>query len=136
MKLGFASLIGIEPAPFSDIVQWAAENEFTAIEVNVGSSFPAIGTAAFSGHLNIAAIVRDGPGEIPELLARHGVEITSLAPMVNLLTADLDLRRARIEEFRAIIDASPRLPVRIGVNRGPVFTGTVGPAYRRTFTRQ
>jgi sugar phosphate isomerase/epimerase len=80
VKLGFASLIGIEPAPFCDIVQWAAEHEFTAIEVNVGSSFPAIGTAAFSGHLNIAAIVRDGPGEIPELLARHGVEIASLAP--------------------------------------------------------
>jgi class 3 adenylate cyclase/tetratricopeptide (TPR) repeat protein len=35
---------------------------------------------------------------------------------------------------RRIIDARPRLPLRIGIHRGPVFAGEVGPAYRRTFT--
>jgi class 3 adenylate cyclase/tetratricopeptide (TPR) repeat protein len=35
---------------------------------------------------------------------------------------------------RRIADARTRLPLRIGVHRGPVFAGEVGPAYRRTFT--
>jgi class 3 adenylate cyclase/tetratricopeptide (TPR) repeat protein len=35
---------------------------------------------------------------------------------------------------RRIVDARPRLPLRVGIHRGPVFAGEVGPAYRRTFT--
>jgi class 3 adenylate cyclase/tetratricopeptide (TPR) repeat protein len=36
--------------------------------------------------------------------------------------------------LRAVIDAETALPVRIGVNKGPVFAGDIGPAYRRTYT--
>src|SRR5262245_14569163 len=36
--------------------------------------------------------------------------------------------------LRAIVDAETAVPVRIGVNRGHVFAGDVGPAYRRTYT--
>ncbi len=35
---------------------------------------------------------------------------------------------------RDILDASPALPVRIGVHRGHVFAGNVGPSFRRTYT--
>ncbi len=35
---------------------------------------------------------------------------------------------------REIMDADVPLPIRIGVNRGSVFVGEVGPHYRRTFT--
>jgi class 3 adenylate cyclase/tetratricopeptide (TPR) repeat protein len=35
---------------------------------------------------------------------------------------------------REIMDAKAPLPIRIGVNRGSVFAGEVGPPYRRTFT--
>jgi class 3 adenylate cyclase/tetratricopeptide (TPR) repeat protein len=35
--------------------------------------------------------------------------------------------------LRQVIEAKPTLPIRIGVNRGHVFTGEVGPAYRRTY---
>ncbi|MBA2608794.1 MAG: AAA family ATPase, partial [Actinobacteria bacterium] len=35
---------------------------------------------------------------------------------------------------RRIVDAHTRIPVRVGVNRGHVFAGEVGPAYRRTYT--
>jgi len=35
--------------------------------------------------------------------------------------------------MRQIIEAGTRLPVRIGVNRGYVFTGEIGPFYRRTY---
>ena len=36
--------------------------------------------------------------------------------------------------LREVMDAGVRLPVRIGVNRGAVFVGEIGPPYRRTFT--
>ena len=35
---------------------------------------------------------------------------------------------------REVMDAGSRLPIRIGVNRGAVFVGEIGPHYRRTFT--
>ncbi len=35
---------------------------------------------------------------------------------------------------REVMDAGNRLPIRIGVNRGAVFVGEIGPHYRRTFT--
>jgi class 3 adenylate cyclase/tetratricopeptide (TPR) repeat protein len=35
--------------------------------------------------------------------------------------------------LRQIIDAEPPLPVQVGVTRGPVFTGEVGPPYRRWY---
>ncbi|MGA9161518.1 MAG: adenylate/guanylate cyclase domain-containing protein, partial [Actinomycetota bacterium] len=36
--------------------------------------------------------------------------------------------------LRTIIDADTTVPVRIGVNKGHVFAGDIGPAYRRTYT--
>jgi class 3 adenylate cyclase/tetratricopeptide (TPR) repeat protein len=36
--------------------------------------------------------------------------------------------------LREILEASPAVPLRIGVNAGPVFVGSVGPSYRRTYT--
>src|SRR5262249_24740945 len=35
--------------------------------------------------------------------------------------------------LRHVIEAGPPLPVRVGLNQGPVFTGQVGPAYRRWY---
>jgi sugar phosphate isomerase/epimerase len=118
--MGFASLIGMDPMPFPDLVRWAAANDFDAIEVNIGANFPPIAGAAFPGHLDIVAIARDGPGPIPELLAEHAIEIASLAPMVNLLTADLSLRERRNAEFRTAIDAC----VRLGVDTIVTFAGS------------
>ncbi|MDP9329986.1 MAG: tetratricopeptide repeat protein [Actinomycetota bacterium] len=36
--------------------------------------------------------------------------------------------------LRRIIDSDPKIPIRIGVNKGPVFAGDIGPRYRRTYT--
>ena len=36
--------------------------------------------------------------------------------------------------LRQVVEDEPPLPVRIGVNRGSVFAGEVGPHYRRTYT--
>ncbi len=39
-----------------------------------------------------------------------------------------------LRTVRAIVDAGPPLPVRIGVSAGRVFTGQVGASFRRTYT--
>lgn len=111
MKIGFASLIGVEPTPFPELVQWAGENGLRAIEVNVGPTFAAIDGASFPGHLDLAAILRDGPGPTMELLAANGVEIASLAPMLNLLTSDLAKREERIAYMKQAVDACAALGV-------------------------
>ena len=36
--------------------------------------------------------------------------------------------------LREIVSDRPVVPLEIGVNRGPVFAGTIGPSYRRTYT--
>jgi len=35
---------------------------------------------------------------------------------------------------REIVESAPALPVRIGVNQGPVFAGLIGPSYRRKYS--
>lgn len=120
MKLGFATLIGVEPMPLPDLIQWSAENGFQALEVNVGMNFAPIGDASYGGHLDLTDIVQNGPGNLPALLERTGIEIASLAPMINLLSADLDLRARRIAEFRLAIDACQVL----GVDTIVTFTGS------------
>ncbi len=120
MKIGVSSLVGIEPQPFPELVTAMGELGFDSVEVNVGSNYPVIGDATFPGHLDLQAILRDGGAETLDLVARHGLTISSLAPMVNLLTADLTRREARIAEFRQTIDACAALHVSTIVT----FTGS------------
>ncbi len=74
---------------------------------------------------------------------RH--EVTFLASDVDrdggkiILTAGVpsssgDDERRMLLALREIIESPLAIPVRIGVNRGPVFAGDVGPPYRRTYT--
>ena len=120
MKIGFASLVGVEPTPFPDLVRWAGANGLHAIEVNIGPGYGPIGGASFPGSLDIPAILRDGPGATQELLAANNVEIASLAPMMNLLSADLAKREMRIAYMRQTIDAA----VALGVDTVVTFTGS------------
>lgn len=49
-------------------------------------------------------------------------------------SASGDDERRMLLALREIVDANLELPVRIGVNRGDVFAGDIGPPYRRTYT--
>jgi class 3 adenylate cyclase/tetratricopeptide (TPR) repeat protein len=56
-----------------------------------------------------------------------------------ILTAGVPRATGQDEErmlraVRRIVEGDRRLPVRIGVNRGHVFAGEIGPPYRRTYT--
>lgn len=118
MKIAFASLVGIEPMPFATLLARAKAMGLDAIEVNVGPTFPHIAGAAYPGHLDLDAILRDGPAQTHELLAAHGMTITSLAPMLNLLAPDVTVREERIAAFRQAIDACAALGVPTVVTYG------------------
>lgn len=72
---------------------------------------------------DVALLASDLDGDGGKLI------LTSGAPKV---TGDDEERM--LLAVRRILDAALPLPVRIGVNRGPVFAGDIGPAYRRTYT--
>jgi sugar phosphate isomerase/epimerase len=120
VQIGIASLIGVEPIPFPDLVRWCAAHGLDSIEVNVGPAFPQIGGASYRGHLDLERIVRDGPGEVEEALGDSGVTIASLAPMINLLTPDPTLREQRVAAFRLSIEAAAIL----GVETVVTFAGS------------
>lgn len=120
MEIGFASLVGVEPMPFAELVRKAGKNGLTAIEVNTGPGYAPIDGASYGGHLDLETIVRDGPAQTNELLAAHGVRIASIAPMLNLLTADLALREKRIAHVKLALDACQVL----GVPTLVTFTGS------------
>ncbi len=85
------------------------------------------------------ALVRD----VQHAVDRHGV--CFLGTDVDrdggkiILTAGAPTASGNDEEsmllaLREIIDREHALPIRIGVNRGHVFAGDIGPFYRRTYT--
>jgi class 3 adenylate cyclase/tetratricopeptide (TPR) repeat protein len=99
-------------------------------------------------------IERDGPSALADRLERLLTTVQRAASEhhVAFLATDIDKDGGKIilasgapratgadEEgtllaVRDIIESDPPLPVRIGVNRGHVFAGDIGPSYRRTYT--
>jgi class 3 adenylate cyclase/tetratricopeptide (TPR) repeat protein len=114
-------------------------------------------------HVTVAFVHFDGTDAIlagagPAVLARqldalmHNVQAATLEHDVCVLGTDIDRDGGKIiltagaprsndndEErmlraLRTIVDRAKELKLRVGVNRGPVFSGDVGPAYRKTYT--
>lgn len=88
-------------------------------------------------HLDV--LVRD----VQRAVDRHGVSF--LASDIDrdggkiILTAGAPASSGNDEErmllaLREIVDGERRIPIRVGVNRGHVFAGDIGPFYRRTYT--
>lgn len=124
-RIGVASLVGMAPRPFPEFARRAAELGLETIEVNVGPTFGAIDGAGYPGHLDLAAIVRDGPGPVAEILDQHGLTISALAPMLNLLTPDDKLRAERVAQLRLTIDAAAAL----GVDTVVTYAGSASGMY-------
>ncbi len=101
-----------------------------------------------------ALIERAGPEAAAEALHRlvGAVEEATEEQGIALLSSDVDVDGGKLiltagapgstgddEErmllaLRAIVDANVPVSIRIGVNRGAVFAGDIGPFYRRTYT--
>lgn len=118
MKIGFATMVGVTPMPFEDVVRFAGDHKFQCLEVNVGPVFRPAPGSTVPGHLDLQQIVAEGPDQVHALLNRHNVEISALAPMMNLLDRDPAVRKERIAYFRLTIDACAALGVPVAVTYG------------------
>lgn len=131
MKVGFASLVGLPPIPLETSIQWAAANGLQGMEVNVGPVYPVTDGGSLHGHLDPNRVLTEGPAATRALFDTHGIELTALAPMINLLTSDPELRARRIDSMRQTIDAAAALdcPLVItfaGSSDGMYFYGLPG----------
>ncbi len=99
-------------------------------------------------------LAREGPDRTADALEEVVVAVQDACEQngIALLATDVDAdggklmlasgaprARGQAEErmlaaTRRIVEANTELGVRIGVHRGPVFAGDVGPPYRRTYT--
>jgi sugar phosphate isomerase/epimerase len=131
MKVGFASLVGLPTIPLEESVAWAAANGLQGMEVNVGPGYPVTDGDALRGHLDLELVLTDGPEASRALFDQYCIELTALAPMINLLTSDHELRAERIALMRQVIDAAaalgcPLVVTFAGSGHGMYFYGLPG----------
>jgi sugar phosphate isomerase/epimerase len=107
--------------PFIEVARWAGAHGVGWLEVMAGPVFRPPGP----DDLDLEGVVRDGPGRVQEVLARHGVRISALAPMLNLLDADPAVRAFRAGVLRQTIDACAVL----GVGTAVVYGGSSSGMY-------
>jgi class 3 adenylate cyclase/tetratricopeptide (TPR) repeat protein len=92
-------------------------------------------------------VVADGLHELVSVVQRQAEEngVTFLGTDIDhdggkiILVAGAPLGREDDEgrmllTVRSVLEAQTAIPVRIGVNKGAVFAGDIGPPYRRTYT--
>src|ERR671925_561882 len=81
--------------PFAEAARWAGSNGVRWLEVMAGPVFRGEGQAAGTDVFALDGIVRNGRGRVQEVLARHDVAISAVAPMLNLLDPDPAVRERR-----------------------------------------
>jgi sugar phosphate isomerase/epimerase len=106
--------------PFMDVAHWAAEHDVRWLEVMIGPTFGQVGA---SDVLDLGDLLRHGPGRVREVLDRHGLAISAVAPMLNLLHADPAVRRERAAILRQTIDVCTLLDVHLVVIYGGSCSG-------------
>jgi predicted ATPase/class 3 adenylate cyclase len=96
----------------------------------------ALGPAAFAEALD------ERMSSVQEIAARYAVPFNAADVSKNsikvLLTAGAPSSTGHDEEqmlrvARELVDATGRIPIRIGIETGRIFTGDFGPPYRRTY---
>lgn len=97
--------VGLLTAPFGkesleDVVRFASENGFDALEVASGPG---------SSHIDIANLTPNRASEIKRMLQSGGVQISSLAMYTNM--TDVDRREQTAMSFRLLVDSAEMLGV-------------------------
>ncbi len=123
MKIGVATLVGIEPMPFPALIRRAGTLGLEAVEINAGPGFRPIGDAGFGGHIDLRAAANGDTGQILDLLAEQDMTVTAVAPMLNLLTPDMALRHERVIALTRAIDACVALKAAVVVTYGGSTAG-------------
>jgi sugar phosphate isomerase/epimerase len=110
VKLGFLTA-AFPQLSLDEVAAWAASEGFQMLEV---ACWPTAGAEQrrYAGVTHIDVDSFD-PGEVRDVLDRHGLEISALAYYPNNLHADEGHRREVNDHLRKVVDAAQRLEVPI-----------------------
>jgi sugar phosphate isomerase/epimerase len=103
MQIGFATSMAGGNLSFAGVVQWAAEKGFDCVEV-------------MGQHLH--EVLDSAPEHTLRIAQTHDIDISALAPMLNLLDADANVREERIHFLQRTMDKAEALGVRVVVTYG------------------
>ncbi len=103
MQLGFATSMAGGNLSFAEVVQWAAEKGCDCVEV-------------MGQHLR--EVLDADPQETLRIAQTHGISIAALAPMLNLLDPDANVREERTQFLKRTMDKAEELGVRVVVTYG------------------
>ncbi len=118
MKLGFNTAI-VPELSFEEVLKFAARHGFSCVEVCCWPPGKAERRYAGVTHIDVVSLGHDEIKRIRDLVAEHGVFISSLGYYPNVLQADRAEAEREITHCRKVIDASAAL----GVNTVTTFVG-------------
>ncbi|MBI2914978.1 MAG: sugar phosphate isomerase/epimerase [Firmicutes bacterium] len=101
MQIGFLTGI-LRHYSLVQLVEWASQNGFGALEIYAAPGNP---------HIDPAKLSEDDVGQIKELLSRTRITISSLAYYANPLDPDPEKRAAVIAHLKKLFEACSKLDV-------------------------
>jgi len=103
MQIGFLTA-PFRQQPLEQVLEWAHDNGFTALEVVAGAG---------SNHIDVDKVLAGKAEDTRKLFRNCGISISSLAAYGNLLDPDPAKRRELVSGFKRIIDCAQALEVEV-----------------------
>lgn len=110
MKLGFLSAI-VPELTFEQVIDFAAENGFTCVELACWPQGKATRRYAGVTHIDMAALNDEKVAYIKEYTKRKQVEISGIGYYPNPLSADLEARKVAVSHIKECILGAEKLGV-------------------------
>jgi sugar phosphate isomerase/epimerase len=105
MKLGFLTAC-LPQRTLPQIAEWAAANDFDALEV---AAWPRVTRPGTASHVDAAHLTPDKAEQVRAMVDRLGLELSALAYYDNNLHPDPSTREATHRHLQAVIDAAALL---------------------------
>lgn len=110
MKLGFASAI-LEEMSFEEVIDFAAENGFSCVEMMCWPKGKAERRYAGVTHIDVDTLDEAKAAEILAYAASKGVEISALGYYPNPLDADRERGQFFVDHIKKVIAAAAKLKI-------------------------
>jgi len=112
MQLGFVSAI-LGDLSLEEVLAFAADEGFACVELMCWPPGKADRRYAGVTHVDVTSLTDAEARRIRGLAEKHGVAISGLGYYPNPLHPDADHRRRVVEHLRRVIEAAPRLGVKV-----------------------
>lgn len=110
MKLGFLTAC-LPQLSLEDIVKWAAENKFQALEM---AAWPVASDRDYQARqIDAANIDKDTAKRVKDLFQQHDLTISAMAYYDNNLHPDMKLRASFQDHLKKVIDTADMLNVKL-----------------------